>query len=225
MCLNEICRDLTAVNETVSEWSAGAPVSEIEKDVVLEKLRAVYSQIKSVEVGENWPECATEVVADEPDTVPCETADALSDAVKKRKALLSLYDQRTVEHEETPAELTAHSAKTERHAPVLGEVMNACEQTLGEAYAQQHSKHHNISSEISSGHVKTLGGAIGINDKFLMIRDMFDDDAAAYEAAMQTFESFHDLDDAMVYIYENFNWDPNCAGVTMLVDLLTRKLA
>lgn len=243
MCLNDICRDLTAVNEIVSLWSVGAPVSDIEKDVVLEKLRTVYSQIKSIVPEDICPQETPEAIEDEPDagsveaentlssdagvvetenilseTGSTEVENILSDAVKKRKALLSLYDQETVEQAEESEE-PAHT--TEHHATVQGETMK--EQTIGDAYAQQRT--HDISSEINCRQVETLSGAIGINDKFLMIRDLFDGDIAAYEAAMRTFESFGDLDDAMVHIYENYNWSPDSAGVTMLVDLLTRKLS
>lgn len=304
MPLNEICRHLTAVNEMVSQWGAGAPISEIERDLVLEKLRTVYSQIKSVasegidcclheeaiadepetanaseaiadesvrfmdirETGYmSWtiadePETANapeaiadlpekfmympETVADVPTDMPSGIENPLSDAVKKRKVLLSLYDQETVETpaeipsetlsaasseiypltpSETPSKMPPHIVEAESHASVLDE-MNKQEQTLGDSYAQ-HIKPRDISTEIGCGHIETLSGAVGINDKFLMIRDMFDGDAAAYEAAMHTLESFDDLDDAMVYIYENYTWSPNSMGVTMLVDLLTRKLS
>lgn len=224
MHLDEICRDLTAINETVGEWSAGAAVSDIEKDIVLEKLRNVYSRIKSAGLGEDI--CPEDPHRDEvpealPDA-PCEAENVPTDAEKKRKALLSLYDQQTVEREEEPSELSERDGKNE--CSVSEERAAAGVQTICEAYAR-HSKHRDISSEISSGRIATLSGAIGINDKFQMIRDMFGGDAAAYEDAMRTFESFGDLDDAMVHIYENYNWAPDSPGVTLLVDLLTRKLS
>ena len=47
--------------------------------------------------------------------------------------------------------------------------------------------------------VTDLRRAIGINDKFLMIRDLFGGDAAAYEAAIGTLNGFDDFDECMIY--------------------------
>lgn len=62
------------------------------------------------------------------------------------------------------------------------------------------------------------------NDRFVMIRDMFGSDAEAYEQAIDTFDCFTDLDDAVVYIYENFSWNPDDEGVRRFIDILARKL-
>lgn len=36
--------------------------------------------------------------------------------------------------------------------------------------------------------------------------------------------AFTDLNDALLYIQENYQWDPDSEGVRLLVDLLERKL-
>ena len=67
--------------------------------------------------------------------------------------------------------------------------------------------------------------AIGINDKFLMIRDLFDGDARAYEAALDKLDAFGDFDDCMIYIAENYAWNANSDGAKFLMELLERKFA
>ena len=67
--------------------------------------------------------------------------------------------------------------------------------------------------------------AIGLNDKFLMIRDLFDGDAARYEDTITTLNEFDDLDECMIYIVENFVWNPDSEGAKLLVSLIERKLA
>ena len=59
--------------------------------------------------------------------------------------------------------------------------------------------------------------AIGLNDKFLMIRDLFGGDVNLYE--------FDDLDECMIFIVENFRWNPDSEGAKLLVSLLERKLS
>lgn len=67
--------------------------------------------------------------------------------------------------------------------------------------------------------------AIGLNDKFLMIKDLFDGDAQRYENTIDTLNEFDDLDECMIYIVENFSWNPDSEGAKLLVSLIERKLA
>ena len=73
--------------------------------------------------------------------------------------------------------------------------------------------------------ITDLRKAIGLNDKFLMIRDLFGGDAARYEDTIDTLNEFDDLDECMIYIVENFRWNPDSEGAKLLVSLLERKLA
>lgn len=77
----------------------------------------------------------------------------------------------------------------------------------------------------SFNRIADLRKAIGLNDKFLMIRDLFDGDAAKYEDTITTLNEFDDLDECMIYIVENFVWNPDSEGAKLLVSLIERKLA
>ena len=57
----------------------------------------------------------------------------------------------------------------------------------------------------------------------MLIRNLFGGDVAAYSATIERLDSFTDLDDALLYMQENFEWDPDSEGVQLLVDLLERK--
>lgn len=73
--------------------------------------------------------------------------------------------------------------------------------------------------------IDNLRSAIGLNDRFLMIRDLFNGDAAKYEDTIETLNEFDDLDECMIYIVENFTWNPDSEGARLLVSLIERKLA
>ena len=73
--------------------------------------------------------------------------------------------------------------------------------------------------------IDDLHKAIGLNDKFLMIRDLFDGNADKYEDTINTLNEFEDLDECMIYIVENFAWNPDLEGAKLLVSLIERKLA
>lgn len=105
---------------------------------------------------------------------------------------------------------------------VLGEVINHDVRTLADTIAQP----RDMASEIArSEPVTDLRRAIGINDRFLMIRDLFGGDADAYEQAITELDGFHDLDECMIYIAENFAWNSSSDGARFLMELLERKYA
>lgn len=72
--------------------------------------------------------------------------------------------------------------------------------------------------------VDTLRGAINVVDRFMLIRDLFDDDADLYEQTIDELEKMDNLDDCIIYIAENFAWRPSSEGAKLMMDLLQRKL-
>ena len=77
---------------------------------------------------------------------------------------------------------------------------------------------------VNSGMMK-LKQAIGINDKFLLLRDLFGGDTERYERTIDRLNEFDDLDDCIIYISENYDWNPSSDGVRFLMELLERKLS
>ena len=77
----------------------------------------------------------------------------------------------------------------------------------------------------AASRISDLRKAIGLNDRFLMIRDLFDGDASRYEDTISTLNEFDDLDECMIYIVENFAWNPDSEGAKLLVSLIERKLS
>lgn len=105
---------------------------------------------------------------------------------------------------------------------VLGEVINHDVQTLADTIVPPRDR----ASELRrSEPVTDLRKAVGINDRFLMIRDLFEGEAAAYEKAIEAFNGFSDLDECLIHIAEHYAWNANSDGAKLLMDLLERKFA
>ena len=73
--------------------------------------------------------------------------------------------------------------------------------------------------------VADLRQALCNNDRFLLARDLFGGDMDACGRTIDRLNEFDDLDECMIYIAENFDWNPNSDGAKLLVDLIERKLA
>ena len=102
---------------------------------------------------------------------------------------------------------------------VLGDVIGAGTTTLAEAVAASQPTVQTVQND----RVNTLRAAIGINDRFIMIRDLFGGDGAAFDRAMDELDAFEDFNECLVYM-STYRWNPNSDGARMLMDLVSRKL-
>lgn len=110
------------------------------------------------------------------------------------------------------------------HTEVLGDVIGKGTSTVGDIMFSVTDK-VDMATKVVTESSTSLRKMIGINDKFQMIRDLFNGNAASYEQAINALEVFTDLDDALIYIHETYSWNPNSEGVKLLIELLTRKLS
>lgn len=148
---------------------------------------------------------------------PSERSAAEGEAETKTETLSS-FETHSVE---APAARIAPVASATPGA-VLGDVINHDVQTLADTIAPP----RDAASELRRQEpVDDLRRAVGINDKFLMIRDLFDGDRPAYDQAIAALNACESLDDCMIYIAENYAWNPDSDGARLLMGLLERKFS
>ena len=90
-------------------------------------------------------------------------------------------------------------------------------QTLGEKLAAEQA------TEVRREPVTDLRRAVSFNDKFLLIQELFNGNGSLYEITIRRLNEFDNFDDCMIYIAENFAWNPNSDGAKLMMDLLERK--
>ncbi len=99
---------------------------------------------------------------------------------------------------------------------VLGDVLGAQTATLGDTIPQR--------VDIAGATpVVSLRTAIGINDRFLLVRELFAGDIEAYDRAIDALDAQTSLDDCMIYIVEHYSWHGDSDGAKLIMELLQRK--
>ena len=128
-----------------------------------------------------------------------------------------------VEPEEVAEGAEPAAAEAEEEQPVkvvLGEVLGADQTTLADRIAADAPA--DVASVANAQ--KSLVEMIGLNDKFILLRDLFHNNHDYYEAAIDQLDEFEDIDEAMLFIHDNFQWNPNSEGAKLLVEMLSNKL-
>ena len=117
-----------------------------------------------------------------------------------------------------PAPAPAPAPREEEAPQRLGDVIAKNVTTLADKMAEEQPT-------AAFNRITDIRKAIGLNDKFLMIRDLFGGDANLYEDTINHLNEYDDLDECMIFIVENFRWNPDSEGAKLLVSLLERKLS
>lgn len=220
------------------------PQQEVESEQESEQEPMPQQEVESEQDSEPQQNIETEQVSEaeqEPETEVAESTserpvggglfdmDDIPVRTKGGRRMISLYD---VPKGVTPAaEPVAESTEVttivapqpapeprEEGPQRLGDVIAKNVTTLADKMAEEQPT-------AAFNRITDIRKAIGLNDRFLMIRDLFGGDATLYDKTITRLNEFDDLDECMIYIVENFRWNPDSEGAKLLVSLLERKLS
>lgn len=168
------------------------------------------------------PESEVIVVEAEPEVIEISEEELLN-PVKPHTVSVSVAEQPTEQPTEQSTEQSVEQpveqpAEEPTIQPTLGESIPAV-QTLADKLAAEHE----VVTEVRREPITDLRRAVGINDKFLLIHELFNGNGSLYEITIRRLNEFDNLDDCMIYIAENFAWNPNSDGAKLMMDLLERK--
>lgn len=163
------------------------------------------------------------------ETIPLEEA-SFEEHAAEEESVMTESTAVEIETETTPAEPyvepqieVAVTRPTTSVVPeseqVLGEVIKSDVQTIADTIKPKDT----AAEQIVKNSVDDISKAVGINDRFLLIRDLFGGDSGVYERVMAKLNSFDNLDDCMIHIVENYDWNPNSDGAKLIMELLERK--
>ena len=145
---------------------------------------------------------------------PIKTSEPAKESVPEPAEEVVVVEKVEVE----PAPQPAPAPREEEAPQRLGDVIAKNVTTLADKMAEEQPT-------AAFNRITDIRKAIGLNDKFLMIRDLFGGDANLYEDTINHLNEYDDLDECMIFIVENFRWNPDSEGAKLLVSLLERKLS
>lgn len=201
------------------------PAEEPEESVI-ELIEELIEEVEDVPESDDEEEPAEE----EPETTEPATEEELAEPEEEEAPAVEEPAEEECEtapaEEETPAEeeeapVVIDFTQEEPQVVVLGDVLGGEQTTVADAIAVNAGP--DVATVAAAGEV-SLMKAVSLNDKMLLVRELFGGDSRLYEQSMEVLDSYESLDEAMLFIYDNFDWNPNSEGAKLLVDLLMRKL-
>jgi len=213
---------LEKIKELISRYENISEIPEIERDILLSAIRDMYSGLLIMPAVKQSPTIQTDVPSSRPsETIEPVKPGSLAGTVAGEKVETHVEDTPTKPKKETiPPKKTSDKKKV--HPEILVDKLKGEKQFVYETLAEKVVK-QNVSSQLQSKPISSIKSAIGINDKFKLIRDLFNEDSEAYAKTITRLDSCIDFNEAFNYITSSFNWDMEDESVQFILDLVRRK--
>ena len=201
--ITEIITQVGDIGEMISRMKAEGPVSVIEIDIVLEKIRNLYTDVSNLK-GQNLAAIKAEKVkAEKPAKIQAEEP-AKQDRIQEE--VTAIKPENIVSEE--PATI-ADKFKGEK---------KFINERLGD-----NGKRTDLSSKLQSKPIRDIGTSLGLNDRFKLINELFNGDKDSYQQSIKILDSATNFNEAFNYINTTYDWDMEDDSVQMLLDLVRRK--
>ena len=203
------------VTETIDEKTV------VQKEITekpVEKSIIVEDKTES-EIEENFEESEKEVREEVEDALDRITEEV--DEVEKEEEI------ELKEEQETAHEIVEDNKVELEEKKVIVEA----NQRLGDSFSKEKSvndlvdsKNSKLEDKISNRPVKSIKTAIGINDKFQFIRELFDGNAEVFTNTVFALDAKKDINEAVKYLQQNFKWKKNETSLKF-VNLVKRRFS
>ncbi len=218
-----IRKDLEEVSELLDELSLtpGAHIAEIE----LARSR-IHSATEMLKLLPKLNEGPAKQPAPEPEAASVmQTAPEVRAEVTAKKVAVRTVDEVKKEVVEIKAEMKEQNSSPQKGQETTKSILAdkfTSSDTIGEKTTSV-KQDEVITSVIHSKPISDIGTAIGINDKFYFIRELFSGDSRAYQDTIRRLNTSASLGEAMKILDDSTVMGSDPAAQSSFVDVVRRK--
>lgn len=224
--VNALLNEIDDIRELLLHVKDNDKLSTIEIDLAKDKLRQIYDVFRMLEkplndeqenplLHEHQPGSSKP-----PFTPPSDEKKVINPAVQPKSA------------EEPPKEKEQFEVKRKKEQPVdqqkegmavtIGDKFKDMNGSLNDQMAKAKLS-NDLASKYQSKPIKNIQSAIGLNEKFQLINELFKGDSDLYHKTIDILNNAPNFNQAYMYLSENFNWDMDDEHVKRILDLTRRK--
>ena len=193
--ITEIITQVADIGEIISRMKTEGPVPAIEIDIVLEKIRNLYTDVSNLK--------ELKLPAAKPVKVKDEKP-AKQDKVQEEKTVVKPETKET----EEPA--------------TIADKFKGGKKFINERFGDNGNR-QDLSSKLQSKPIRDIGTSLGLNDRFKLINELFNGDKDSYLQTIDKLDSASNFNEAFNYISTSYDWDMEDDSVQLLLDLVRRK--
>jgi hypothetical protein len=237
--------DLAKVTQIIRKFRDTGIMPDIEKDIVIAKLQSIYECIQEVKSERILAHdvIATAPKSEKPEAIITEVTpskkEETSDKKETKEAPVPVKEiPAPTKEASVPVKETNNSEqkykeviKSKRQNPKIGSKQEIKTEILADQFQQtflnealaQFNNRLDISKKLQSRPLKDISTAIGLNEKYLFIKELFNDNAALYQNTIDKLNNFANFNEAIQFIDDYFEWDFDAEQVQKLLELVHRR--
>lgn len=201
--ITEIITQVADIGEMISRMKTEGPIPSIEIDIVLEKIRNLYTDVSNLKEL-NLPAAKPVKVKDEkPSKVQVEEP-AKQDKVQEEKTVVKPEN------------------KVSEEPATIADKFKGGKKFINERFGDNGNR-QDLSSKLQSKPIQDIGTSLGLNDRFKLINELFKGDKDSYLRTIDILDGASNFNEAFNYISTSYDWDMEDDSVQMLLDLVRRK--
>ncbi len=194
------------------------PVEEVKEELVEAKKEEVLLQADKEKIPEEEIHPEEESREEEPVNVEPE--------IIEEEPAPEVVSEEIPESEEEEAKPSEEGTDVELEEEKETEVTS---KRLGDSFSKEKSVNellagdsNNLEYKISNSPVKSIQAAIGINDRYQYIRELFEGNADAFACAVTDLDNLNNIQEAVSYLQQNYKWKKTETSLKF-VNLIKRR--
>ena len=210
--ITEIITQVGDIGEMISRMKTEGPVPGIEKDIVLEKIRKLYTDVSNLK--------EFDLPAARHPAEPVIVKD-----LKEKDEKPAAFQVETPAKHDTVQEETSVAkpeSKPGEEPATIADRFKGEKKFINERLGDNGNR-QDISSKLQSKPIRDIGASLGLNDRFKLINELFNGDRDSYQQTINILDSATNFNEAFNYISTSYDWDMEDDSVLMLLDLVRRK--
>lgn len=221
LVIETINKDIQDIEKSIKKFENRSSLPRLEIDLTLEKVRKLYDSLQSL-IEERPVEKITPP-EDKPGNINTfELEENSSDTAKDISETSPVITREPAKKPEEELQIKFEEEKNAKTEIVADRLQNG-QSFMNESLRQQVSS-KDLSSKLTSQPISDIGGAMGLNEKFSFIRDLFNNDPDKFTETINILNHASNFNEAYSYLNDTFNWDMDDSQVQKLLDLTRRKL-
>jgi len=228
-----LSKDIQDIGKLVENLKNNSDVSAVELDFLKVRIHDLYDSV----VGVSWQmklDKSGDVIGEDK---PVEKQNVIIEKTRERKETAeeriveeveiqdSGDEKEKVEYQKDKQEniLSQPSSEVGEKTSVLSDKYQNKQNYRNEALKKEKPV-QDIASKYHDQPIQDIAAAIGINEKFRYIRELFDGNSTLYNKTIDSLNTVESEADAITYLQKNFSWDMEEKLAKRLLDLTRRKL-
>jgi len=237
--VKNLVKDIQDIYSIANRFENTEQIHPIDIDLALSKVRNLYELLLKLNPQEYYtteyqkeeiltiPKHATEkeTVINEEETIKIKNTK--TEKIQKPELIIEdpskkeeVFEQKTISNKEKNKEVLEIKKEENLHEIIADKFHS--KKFVHDNIAKKNFK-KDVSSKLKSKPIDDISSAIGLNDKFILIRELFGGNKDLYQETIQVLNNFDTFENALDFLKENFAWDSEDPNFERLKELVRRK--